>query len=355
MKFVLKNKVFLGIILSLTLVLFFVDPVNAEIESPKKQIENGVLAEEVICKTGLNLVIRNNGYPACVNAGTAEKLEERGLGKIEITKSKAETPTKSDDVAIRDLVESKDVEENKIPTKTQVPTNSKDIQVIPASSGSIVNFYITDDDLNLAHTGIETVSTEGLLEFSINGIPIEGPQSMIETGADTGKFYVKLQLPSTINGRPLDQNDIVLIKYLDGSDYSGDVQTITKSIPLTNSYAQVTKSGGGSRIGHEFTVRIYEPDANMDSQDNDRIPLSQLEYRGEGGIRTTLANPGFDANSSYLIETGENTNVFEVKIKIPRKLDGKTVGIGDWYEIRYIDRSTPSGSSEKIVLQGKIG
>ena len=114
-------------------------------------------------------------------------------------------------------------------------------------------------------------------------------------------------------------------------------------------------SGGGSRIGHEFIVRIYEPDANRDSKNEDKISLSQLEFRGEGGIRTKLTNPGFDANSNYLIETGKNTGVFEVIIKIPRTLDGKTIHIGDEYEIRYIDSSTPSGSSEKIVLKGRIG
>ena len=229
------------------------------------------------------------------------------------------------------------------------------IQVVPASSGSIVNFYITDDDLNLAHSGIETVSTAGLLEFTINGVTINGPSSMIETGPDTGKFYVKLQLPDTVNGKPLSQNDIVLMKYLDASDYSGDKQVLVKSVPLEKSFAKVQTVGGGSRIGHDFTVRIYEPDANLDSKDVDRISLSQLEYRGEGGIRTTLANPRFSANSGNLIETGPNTSTFEVEIEIPREIDGKTVDIGDWYEIRYIDRSTPSGTDEKIILKGRIG
>jgi hypothetical protein len=116
----------------------------------------------------------------------------------------------------------------------------------------------------------------------------------------------------------------------------------------------VEKVGGGSRIGHEFTLRIYEQDANRDSKNEDKIPLSQFEFRGEGGIKTSLSNPGFDANSNYLIETGKNTGIFEVIIKIPRTLDGKTIHIGDEYEIRYIDTSTPSGSSEKIVLKGKI-
>lgn len=336
MNFDLKNRTILGIILVLTLSLslFLVNPVNADTESPKKQIKRGIPAEDITCKAGLSLVIRTNGFAACVKSTTADKLEKMGL-VTKIIKLEKYVPKDS---------------EKYIPVN-----NSEEISIVPASTGSIVNFYITDDDLNLAHSGIETVSTVGLFEFTINGISIDGPSSMIETGSDTGRFYVKLQLPDTINGIPLDQNDVVLIKYLDASDYSGNEQVITKSIPLTNSYAKVETSGGGSRIGHEFTVRIYEPDANLDSKDEDKISLSQFEYRGEGGIRTTLANPSFDANSAYMIETGPNTSTFEVKIEIPRKLDGKTVGIGDWYEIRYVDSSTPSGTDEKIVLKGKIG
>ena len=342
MSFDLKNRTLFGLVLFsiLSLALFLVNPVNAEIESPRKQMKRGIAAEDITCKTGLSLVIRNNGFPVCVKEDTADKLEKRGLGKIQDTKS---VPVNPEDISIKDV-------EKTLPTK-----DSENIQVVPASTGSIVNFYITDDDLNIAHNGIETVSTEGLFEFSINGVPIDGPSSMIETGPDTGQFYVELQLPDTINGVPLDQNDVVLIKYLDASNYSGDTQVVTKSVSLSKSYANVKTVDGGSRIGHEFTIRIYEPDANRDSKDEDKIPLSQLEYRGEGGIRTTLANPGFDANSGYLIETGPNTSTFEVKIEIPRKIDGKVVDIGDWYEIRYIDSSTPSGTDEKIILKGKIG
>ena len=327
MNFNLKNRASFGIVLFLvlSLALFLANPVNADADSPKKQIKKGMAAENITCKAGLSLVIRNNGFPACVKSITAEKLERTGLGKIIVTKN---------EIQKRD---------------------SEVIQVVPASSGSIVNFYITDDDLNLAHSGIETVSTAGLLEFTINGVTINGPSSMIETGPETGKFYVKLQLPDTVNGKPLSQNDIVLMKYLDASDHSGDKQVLVKSVPLTKSFGKVQTVGGGSRIGHEFTVRVYEPDANLDSKDVDRIPLSQLEYKGEGGIRTTLANHVFDANSNYLIETGENTGIFEVKIEIPRQIDGKTVDIGDWYEIKYIDRTTPSNTVEEIVLKGRIG
>jgi len=332
MNFSLENKrsfriiLFLTLSLTLSLTIFLANPANADVESPKKQMKRGIAVEDITCKAGLSLVIRTSGFPACVKSTTGDKLQKMGL-VMEFIKSEIQ-------------IASKKLEE---------------IQVVPASAGSIVNFYITDDDLNLAHSGIETVSTVGLFEFSINGVTIDGPSSMIETGPDTGRFYIKLQLPDTINGKPLSQDDIVLMKYFDASDYAGEKQVLVKSVPLTKSFAKVQTFGGGSRIGHEFTVRIYEPDANRDSKNEDKIPLSQLEYRGKGGIRTTLANPVFDANSNYLIETGQNTGIFEVEIEIPRQIDGKTVDIGDWYEIRYIDRSTPSNTNEDIILKGRIG
>ena len=324
-----KKSIF---VLMFSLIIFTVGfPVNAEIDSPKKQMDVGVSAYDVICREELELVIRINGNAACVRDETAERMQKAGMLFIPIKFSDLEKEIKS------------------------VEASEKEIETVPASSMTIVNFYITDQDLNVAHSGIEVVPIQGLFEFTINGVPVSGPKNMIETGPDTGQFYIKLELPDTINGNPLSQDDIVLIKYLDKSDYSGEQRVLVKSIPLTQTFAKVETSGEGSRIGHEFTLRIYEPDANRDSKDEDKIPLGSFEFRGEGGIRTTLANPRFDANSGYLIETGPNTSTFEVKIKIPREIDGKVINIGDSYEIRYIDRSTPSGTDEKIVLKGRIG
>jgi hypothetical protein len=338
-----KHKLIFG--LTLFLIFSLAMPVNAEVEAPKKQLKKGILAENITCKEGLNLIIRNNGAPACVKPATAERFQNLGLASI---------PVKFTDLP----KESEQPPVSKEPT-VQFRDAQDEIESIPASRGafanSFANFYITDDDLNIAHTGVEIIETKGLLEFTINGIPVPGPERMIETGPDTGVFFAKLQLPDTINGRPVNQDDIVEVRYFDQSDASGEKQVLVKSIPLRNTFAQIQTSTDKTRIGHEFTVRLYEPDANRDSKDVDRIPINRLEYRGEGGIRITLANPGFDANSSFLLETGENTDIFEVKIKIPRQLDGEVVHIGDWYEIRYIDASTPSGTSEKIILKGKIG
>lgn len=320
------------------------------IEPPRKQLENGVSPEDIICKPGFSLVILHSEKPVCLSPTTILKLEERGYIKSIIREFVTETP----EIKIDDLPS--EVGTGSTITGNTGAATSPKITNIPASGGSVVNFYIIDDDLNVNRNGIDIIETSGLLEFLINGVPIDGPDRMIETGPSTGKFYIKLQLPDSINGKTIDQDDIVEIRYLDESDAGGEQRISTKSIPLSKTYAQVQTSGGGkTRIGHEFTVRIYEPDANLDSKDVNRISLSQVEYRGEGGIRTSLANPIFDANGSFLLETGENTGIFEVIIKIPRTIDGKTVHIGDWYELRYLDISTPSNTSEEIKLQGRIG
>ena len=321
-----------------------------EIESPRKQLEKGIPPEKIICKPGNVLVILVSENPVCLKKSTAIKLDERGYVKSIL--KEFEQPKVKETRSNVEVTDSASIQGDTGKADDDAPQ----IENIPASRGSIVNFYITDDDLNTSPNGVDIIETEGLLEFTVNDIPIEGPKTMIETGPSTGQFYVRLQLPDSIDGRPLSQDDVIEIRYLDQSDVSGEQRVSTKSIPLTQTYAQIqTSNESKTRIGHHFTVRIYEPDANLDSREVDRISLNKLEYRGEGGIRTTLSNPVFDANSSFLLETGDNTGVFEVKIKIPRIIDGETVHIGDWYEIRYLDTSTPSNSREEIKLKSKIG
>jgi len=224
-----------------------------------------------------------------------------------------------------------------------------------AASGTIVNFYVNDDDLNTSHNGIDKIQTSGLVTATVNDQIITIPDTMIETEPDSGRFYLRIELPQTINGIPLDQDDVIVVKYFDQSDHSGNQRVVVSSTTLSKSFAKVVTQGNNQRIGHEFLLRIHDPDANRDSKDEDRIPLSALQFRAEGGIRVPLSNDAFDANSAYLIETGPNTDIFQVKIKIPRIIDGKTIHIGDWYEIRYIDTTTPSNTAEKIIFKGKIG
>jgi hypothetical protein len=109
------------------------------------------------------------------------------------------------------------------------------------------------------------------------------------------------------------------------------------------------------RIGQKFQVKIYDPDFNLDSREADNIPLNLVEFRGSNGIRTTLANKVFDAQTPALRETGDNTNLFVVTIKIPKEIDGKRLKIGSTAQLRLTDTTSPAGTIETIKMNIRIG
>jgi len=59
----------------------FSNYVDISVDAPMKQVAQGVLPNEIICKEELELIIKNNGFPACVKPKTAEILIERGWAK----------------------------------------------------------------------------------------------------------------------------------------------------------------------------------------------------------------------------------------------------------------------------------
>ena len=220
--------------------------------------------------------------------------------------------------------------------------------------GGILNFYINDDDLNTSHHGIDEIPTLGLLEFTINGISIQGPSKMIEIGQNSGIFLVRLNIPNTISDRHLQQGDTLVIKYNDESDVSGNPRTVSKSIAVTKHDIGFSTSAKNIRIGQQFQVRIYDPDFNLDSKDVDNIPLSLIEFR-TNGIRVTLDNKAFDAKTASLRETGDNTNLFVVSVKMPKEIDGKRLKIGASAQLRLADTTAPSRTAEILKTYIKIG
>jgi len=67
--------------------------VNAQdIMSPRQQMASGVSADDVVCKTGLVLMIRStNGAATCVKSSTSMKLSDAGWGSIIIDDEEDET------------------------------------------------------------------------------------------------------------------------------------------------------------------------------------------------------------------------------------------------------------------------
>ena len=53
------------------------------VDSPRQQMGNGIAPEDVICKSGLALMIRTSGDAVCVTPISAEKLSTAGFGTIQ--------------------------------------------------------------------------------------------------------------------------------------------------------------------------------------------------------------------------------------------------------------------------------
>ena len=220
--------------------------------------------------------------------------------------------------------------------------------------GSVLHLYLTDPDLNTSYNGTDTLQTAGLFEFTINGIPIQGPSTMKETSVNSGVFIIDLDVPTVINGRSLGRGDVLLVKYHDQADSSGQPRTVTNSFPFSISLSQLSTSIKNVRIGEKFFVKLYDADWNLDSKRSDTVPLNLVEFRARG-IRTNLANVVFDPSTQGLRETGPNTNLFVVKIEMPRQINGKLIKIGSLVELRFTDTSSPSLTSEILKTTLRVG
>jgi hypothetical protein len=225
---------------------------------------------------------------------------------------------------------------------------------ISVAPGSVVPFYITDSNLVTSHRAVETISTSGLVDFTINGIPIPGPSTMTETAVDSGVFELYLTIPTTINGKPLQDGDVVVMTYHQKADYSGNPTSITQSVTISQTPSSpISSSQDRIRIGQTFLLKLYAPNWNLDSYKPDTIPLNLIEFR-DGGLVTTLADPAFDIPTFGLRETGPNTNIFVAPVKIPRQVDGVPLDIGSTIEFSFKD-PTAGASAETTRIQLKIG
>ncbi|HZS73276.1 MAG TPA: hypothetical protein VFA69_02120 [Candidatus Nitrosotalea sp.] len=212
----------------------------------------------------------------------------------------------------------------------------------PATPGTVLTFYVNDINLSTDHRAVMTISTSGLVDFTINGTPVSGPGAMVETGVDTGVFQLTFTLPDSVNGKPLQDGDVVVMTYHQQADYSGNPTTVTQSKVLSSTRpSPVASSSPNARIGQYFKLSIYAPNYNLDSMKPDDIPLDMIEFH-MGGVQTTLADSAFQVNPYTLRETGPDTNTFEVNVKIPKSVDGFPIEMGSTLEFRFNDQSSPS-------------
>ncbi|MFQ5940407.1 MAG: hypothetical protein ACE5KA_01745 [Nitrososphaerales archaeon] len=107
-------------------------------------------------------------------------------------------------------------------------------------------------------------------------------------------------------------------------------------------------------LGEDLTIRLAEPDANIDSRSIDRIPLDTIfmhtDKFDETPLTTILSQTGIRASQSFLRETGFNTGIFEVTLE---SINSKLANRGSLIKIIYFD-NTASGGSSPVRIQKTI-
>jgi len=79
------------------------------LKSPRQQMGDGIIAEDVICKGGFTLMIRMSGDAACVTPSTASKLSSAGWGEI-IKEFEMQAEPEEEEVTLSEEVGTEDEE-----------------------------------------------------------------------------------------------------------------------------------------------------------------------------------------------------------------------------------------------------
>ena len=107
---------------------------GGNMDSPRKQMAMGTAAEDVLCKTGFDLMLRSSGSAACVKPSTAMKLENSGWGTITKTAAMMAEEMMDDameDEMMDDAMEDEMMDENmfKSEISAEFPFESRYIEV----------------------------------------------------------------------------------------------------------------------------------------------------------------------------------------------------------------------------------
>ena len=107
---------------------------GATIDSPRKQMAMGTLAEDVVCKDGMALMKRSSGTSACVKPLTAMKLEKAGwgtmlkdVGMMDLHREKMMDKHSEKMMKDKDMMEQK---ETSLEISAEFPFESKYVEVL---------------------------------------------------------------------------------------------------------------------------------------------------------------------------------------------------------------------------------
>ena len=147
------------------------------------------------------------------------------------------------------------------------------------------------------------------------------PQSLRETGPDTGVFQVVITTPKTINGNALERGEEITLTYVDrgpsGADTVGDDERDVELFIATSDLGAAIEL---DRDAYTWTdkvfVTIVAPDYNFDS-----YVIDEIGGKGDGEV--TVRTRAAKIDGYRLAETGHDTGVFAGEVTLTGFTYGK--------------------------------
>ena len=145
-----------------------------------------------------------------------------------------------------------------------------------------------------------------------------------------------------ITGGCILQGDILHVVYTDPSDASGSSNTVTDSATFDLRNGVLQSDQTAYLIGSDAIITLIEPDLNLDSDSTETYTLDLIEWDSDADT-VNLSDSVFDATPSNLLETGDDTGIFQVVISVPSEINDEFLQRGEEITLTYNDWG-PSGS-----------
>ncbi|NHH97200.1 hypothetical protein DYY66_2479 [Candidatus Nitrosotalea sp. FS] len=148
---------------------------------PLEQSEHGVMAKNITCNKGLQLIFKaKDSSPACVHPGTGQKLIERGWGNML-------TPTVWFRYTVLDPFESGSNAHQGVPWSNYIPTNISETAYKPWFNGTTIREYFTNHGVTVLEVryssyllaGPEGVSTPTQLQTDFYVLTLQNDTSQM--------------------------------------------------------------------------------------------------------------------------------------------------------------------------------
>ena len=234
-----------------------------------------------------------------------------------------------------------------------VPTAAATVDNIDIEATTVtIAVAVDDSDVDTSSSSTQTIGTDRVV-LTVAGLIVD-LDDLKESEPDSGIFETDIAIGPSVTGyndntekietKPIEQGDIITVKYTDESDASGNENSVSDSatFDLRNAVLQSDKSV--YVIGQDALLTLIEADLNLDSGTIDNVELDRINWDSEaydGSLHDVRADLG--PVPTNLRETGENTGIFQVVITISDSIDGNALERGEEITLAYLDRG-PSGA-----------